>query len=105
MIYRRLFNFKSYRKEVAEFTMPLPNLEITSHQMKRLIEVSPDKQMPSTLFHLKSFIDTQRWRVIKCGKSFHELEDIRQYSRQLKFMLMSVRVQYEQQTNADFPLE
>ncbi|MBQ7630795.1 MAG: hypothetical protein IJS81_11395 [Selenomonadaceae bacterium] len=100
-----MFNFKSYRKEFVEFTMPLPNLEITSHQMQRLIEVSPDKQMPSTLFHLKSFIDTQRWRVIKFGKSFHEMEDIRQYSRQLKFMLMSVRVQYEQQTNADFPLE
>ena len=52
---------------------------------QRFMEVAPDKQMPSALIQFSHFLDMQ--------------------ARQLKFMLMSVRVQYEQQTNAAFPLE
>ena len=92
-------------KKIVEFKMPLPKLALTPQQMQTLIEVAPDKQMPSTLIHFSHFIDMQARRVAKYGVSLHEMADIQLQARQLKFMLMSVRVQYEQQTNAAFPLE
>ena len=91
-------------KKCVEFTMPLPKLVLTPQQMQTLIEVAPDKQMPSTLIHFSHFIDMQARRVAKYGVSLHEMKDIQLQARQLKFMLMSVCVQYEQQTNAAFPL-
>ena len=61
--------------------------------------------MPSALIHFSHFLYSQARRVAKYGVSVHEMTDIQLQARQLKFMLMSVRVQYEQQTNATLSLE
>ena len=92
-------------KKIVEFTMPLPKFTMTPQQFQRLMEVAPDKQMPSALIQFSHFLDMQARRVAKYGVSVHEMKDIQLQARQLKLMLMSVRVQYEQQTNAAFPLE
>ena len=92
-------------RKTVEFTMPLPKFTMTAQQFQRLMEVAPDKQMPSALIQFSHFLDMQAQRVTKYGVSVHEMKDIQLQARQLKFMLMSVRVQYEQQTNAAFPLE
>ena len=92
-------------RKTVEFTMPLPKFTMTAQQFQRLMEVAPDKQMPSALIQFSHFLDMQAQRVTKYGVSVHEMKDIQLQARQLKFMLMSVRVKYEQQTNAAFPLE
>ena len=92
-------------KKFAVFDMPFPDFVLTSQQLQTLFKVAPDKQMPSTLFHFQQFLKGQSRRTIKDGFSLMPLSDAQLYERQLKFMLTSLRVQYEQETNAAFPSE
>ena len=93
------------REKVVTFTMPLPEFAITPSQMQILMEVAPDKQMPSALIQFNHFLKMHSQRVAKDGVNIYSLAYVHQQVKQLKFMLLSVRVQYEQQTNAAFPLE
>lgn len=92
-------------EKIVEFTMLFPNFALTPQQMQTLMKVAPDKQMPATLIQFQLFLKTHSQRVAKDGVNIFPLEYVNQQARQLKFMLMSVRVQYEQQTNAAFPIE
>lgn len=87
------------------FDTSLPSLEITPEQMQTLFEVSPDKQMPSTLIHVQNFIQSHNQSIIKSGSEQLPLEFVQQQVRQLQFMLLSVRTQYEQSTKETFPLD
>ena len=92
-------------EKVVEFAMPFPEFALTPQQMQTLMKIAPDKQMPSALIQFSNFLKMHSVRVSKGGVNIFPLEYVNQQARQLKFMLMSVRVQYEQQTNAAFPIE
>ena len=92
-------------EKVVAFTTPFPQFALTSQQFQTLMEVSPDKQMPAALIQFNNFLKTHAQRVAKNGVNLLPLELIQRQEKQLKFMLLSVRVQYEQQTNNAFPLE
>ena len=83
---------------------PFPSLGITSEQMQTLFEVSPDKQMPSTLLHVENFVKSHQQRFDKQGYDVLPVEFITHQARQLQLMLLSVRVQFEQSANVTFPL-
>ena len=87
------------------FDTPLPDLEINSEQMQTLFEISPDCQMPSTLIRVQSFLTAHHQRMAKYGSDPLSLEFVQQRARQLQFMLLSVRTQYEQSANDAFPLD
>ena len=87
------------------FDTSLPSLEITPEQMQTLFEVSPDQQMPSTLIHVQNFLNSHRQRMAKHGSDPLPFEFVRQQARQLQFMLLSVRTQYEQSAKKAFPLD
>ena len=97
--------FKSADVPYVRFDMPLPNLEISSEQLQTLMKLSPDKDMASTLIHVQGFIRSHRQRVAQFGSDPLPLQFIEQQVKQLKFMLLSVRTQYEQTANETFPLD
>ena len=84
--------------KVVELDMPLPNFGISPTQMQTLMELAPDKQMPSTLIKLQHFLKANALRVSKSGKTFLPLEFVQQQLKQLESMLLSVRTQYKQTT-------
>ena len=84
--------------------IPLPSLTLTAQQTQMLFEISPDKQMPSALIQMQNFLNAQAERLTVDGVIILPLEDVEHYAWQLKGMLLSVQVQYEQQTKSDFPL-
>jgi hypothetical protein len=92
-------------EKVVQFTIPFPEFALTSNQMQTLMKVAPDKQMPSALIQFSNFLKMHSRRVAKDGVNILPLAYVKQQERQLKFMILSVRVQYEQQTNDVFPLE
>lgn len=92
-------------KKIVTFDLPLPDLPISTEQTLTLMEVSPDKDMPASLIKLQHFLQSHSRRVAKDGLNVLPLSWIQQQAKQLKFMLLSVRVQYEQATNAAFPLD
>lgn len=92
-------------EKVVEFPMTFPEFALTSDQMQTLMKVAPDKQMPSALIQFSNFLKMHSRRVEKDGVNILSLEYVNQQAQQLKFMIKSVRVQYEQQTNDAFPLE
>lgn len=91
--------------KVILFDLPLPEISITAEQMQLLFEVSPDKQMPSTLIQAQHFLKAHAHKVNLYGINYLSLEFVQQQVRQLEFMLLSVRTQYEQATNDAFPLD
>lgn len=92
-------------EKVVVFTMPFPKFAFTPQQMQTLMEVAPDKQMPAALIQFNHFLTMHSQRILKDGINALPLELVRQQEKQLKFMLLSVRVQYEQQSKDVFPLE
>lgn len=92
-------------EKIVAFDLPFPSLNFTPQQMQTLFEVSPDKDMPSALIHLQNFLNARSQRLKRDGVNILPLEEIRGYERQLKGMLLSVQVQYEQQAKSDFPLD
>lgn len=91
-------------QKVVLFDMPFPDLAISTEQMQTLMEVAPDKQMPAALIQLQHFLKSHSRRVSKSGSNTLPLALVQQQANQLQFMLLSVRVQYEQATSAVFPL-
>ena len=87
------------------FDLPLPELAISPIQMQRLFELAPDKQMPAALMKTQHFLKSHSRRVEKSGLTQLPLEFVQRQAEQLKFMLLSVRTQYEQIANAAFPLD
>ena len=87
------------------FDTPLPDLEISSEQMHTLFMISPDRQMPSTLLHVQNFLNSHHQRMAKNGSDPLPFEFVQQRAKQLQFMLLSVRTQYEQSANDEFPLD
>ena len=90
---------------IVEFDLPLPYVDISSEQIQTLMEVAPDKQMPSALIHLQQFLKANAKRVEKSGADVLKMDSVNQYVRQLQFMLLSTRTQYEQATGDVFPLD
>ena len=88
----------------VELDLPLPNFPLSNEQLQTLMEVSPDKQMPSTLITLQHFLKTNSLRVTKSGSVTFPLPFVTKQADQLRFMLLSVRTQYEQAANDVFPL-
>jgi len=98
----------SYIKEidgekVVAFDMPFPEFSLSSQQMLTLLDVSPDKQMVFGLIGMKHFLETHAQRVMTDGVNVLSLNWIRQQEKQLSQILLSLRVQYEQETNSEFP--
>lgn len=91
--------------QVFEFDLPFPTLEISTEQMQTLMEVSPDKQMPSALIALQHFLKTHSLRVAKSGKNILPAGYVSKQAKQLQFMLLSCRTQYEQAAKDAFPLD
>lgn len=92
--------------KVVEFDIPLPIFPISAEQMQTLMEVAPDKQMPAALIKLQHFLQSHSHRVSKSGAIVLPLAFVQRQVNQLRFMLLSVRVQYEQTANAvAFPLD
>ena len=91
--------------KLVTFDIPLPDFPLTSEQIQMLMEVSPDKQMPSTLIQVQHFLKSHSRKVSLHGSDTLSLEFILQQARQLEFMLLSVRTQYEQAANESFPLD
>lgn len=85
------------QNDMAVYTTPLVVPDIKPEQVQRLMEVSLDKDMPRSFIHILYF-----WRTaakgMMGGYAFHlplvVLEDIK---KQLKYELLSLRVQYEQE--------
>ena len=92
-------------EKMVIFTMPFPKFALTSQQFQTLMNVSQDKQMPAALIQFNNFLTVHAQRISKDGVNLLPLQLVQQQENQLKFMLLSVRVQYEQQTNDAFPLE
>lgn len=90
--------------KVVAFDMPLPDLDITAEQMQRLMELAPDKDMPSALIKVQHFLKAHSRRVEISGSNVLPLDFVHRQARQLQFMLLSVRTQYEQVANVAFPL-
>ena len=97
--------FESDGTKYVRFDAPLPNLAISSEQMQTLFAVAPDRQMPSTLIHVQNFVASHRQRVIKYGSDPLPLDFVKRQIKQLQFMLLSVRTQYEQAAKDAFPLD
>lgn len=91
--------------KVVVFDLPLPELPLSPEQMQSLMQLAPDKQMPSTLIKVQHFLNTHARRVKSSGANFLTLEFVENQVEQLRFMLLSVRTQYEQASNAAFPLD
>jgi len=91
-------------QKVVAFDIPLPELSITPEQMTDIFEVSHDKDMPASLTHLQQFLKSNSRRTSSDGFSILTVDYIQQCLSQLKGMLISVRVQYRQETNDDIPL-
>lgn len=92
-------------EKMVVFDIPLPSLNLTAQQTQMLFEISPDKKMPSALIQMQNFLNSQTARLTVDGVITLPLEEIKHYAWQLKGMLLSVQVQYEQQTKNDFPLD
>ena len=91
--------------KAVELDMPLPSFGISPTQMQTLMELAPDKQMPAALIKLQHFLKTNALRVSKSGINILEFDFVQQQLKQLEFMLLSVRTQYEQTTGDAFPLD
>lgn len=91
-------------EKVVALSMPFPEFSLTPNQMQMLMKVAPDKQMPAALIHFSNFLKTHSSKIAKDGVNILPLEYVNHQAWQLKFMLTSVRVQYEQQTNDAFPI-
>ena len=96
---------ESAGEKIVTFDLPLPDFPLNTEQMLTLMEVATDKQMPSALIHLRHFLQSHSRRVERDGVNVLSLQWVQQQATQLKFMLLSVRVQYEQVSNDTFPLE
>ena len=87
------------------FDLPFPNFSLTPQQIQLLFELSPDKKMPSALMQMQNFLNVCAQRLVVDGANILPIEEIKEYERQLKSMLLSLEVQYEQQSKSDFPLK
>ena len=111
MLYKGLKDFsdadiiESAGVKYVVFDVPFPKLDISPEQMQTLFEVAPDRQMPSTLIHVQNFLKSHHQRMIKFGSDPLPIKFVQRQVRQLQFMLLSVRTQYEQSANAAFPLD
>lgn len=92
-------------QKVVVFDLPLPELPISPEQMQSLMQLAPDKQMPSTLIKVQHFLNSHARRVESSGANVLTLEFVKHQVEQLRFMLLSVRTQYEQTANDAFPLD
>lgn len=92
-------------KKFVVFDMPFPEFVLTPQQLQMLFKIAPDKQMPSALFQFQQFLKGKSRRIVKEGVTLTPLDDVQRQAEQLKFMRLSLRVQYEQETNDAFPLE
>ena len=87
------------------FDTPFSGISLTAEQVQSLFELSPDLQMLSTLIHVQNFLKNHRHRVTKYGSDVLPLAFVRQQVRQLEYMLLSVKTQFKQVSNAEFPLD
>ena len=60
--------------------------------------------MPAALIQLQHFLKAHSRRVESSGSNVVPVDFVQRQVRQLQFMLLSVRVQYEQAANVVFPL-
>ena len=97
--------FEENGEKYVVFDSLLPEICLTAEQMQSLFAVSPDRQMPSTLIHVQNFLKGHQQRVATYGSDVLPLAFVERQVKQLQFMMMSVRVQYEQATCAAFPLD
>ena len=86
------------------FDIPLPEFPLSNEQIVELMKVAPDKQMPSALIQMKHFLKSHSWRVTTSGSNALPLNFVQQQAKQLELMMLSVRVQYEQDNGDAFPL-
>ena len=92
-------------EKIVAFDLPFPKLNISSQQIQTLMEVAYDKDMPAALIQLQKFLSARTYRLSHDGVNILPVSEIEQYVWQLKGMLLSIRVQYEQETKNVFPLD
>ena len=90
-------------QKVVVLDMSFPSLHFSPQHLLTFLEVSPDKQMIFGLIAFQHFLDNHSQRVATDGVNILPLVWIRQQTKQLEQMLLSARLQYEQETKSDFP--
>ena len=90
-------------EKVAVLDMPFPTLHLTSQQIQIFLDVAPDKQMIFGLIGLQHFLETHAQRIERDGVNSLPVTLIQSMQKHLEVMLLSARVQYEQETKSDFP--
>ena len=90
-------------EKVVVFDLPFPALHLTPNQFQVFLDVAPDKQMIFGLIGLKHFLETHAQRIDRDGVNILPLALLQKMVNHLKGMLLSARVQYEQETKSDFP--
>lgn len=90
-------------EKVVVFDLPFPSFNLDSQQLLTLLDVAPDKQMSFGLIGMKHFLQVHSQRVDSNGFNILPLALVNQMEKQLAGMLLSVRVQFEQESNSEFP--
>ncbi len=90
-------------KKVVALDVPFPELHITPQQIQNFLDVAPDKQMIFGLIGLQHFLESHARRIEHDGVNYLPVDLIQTMKKQLEIMLLSARVQYEQETKTDFP--
>ena len=90
-------------EKVVVLDMPFPKVNLTSQQLQTFLNVSPDKQMSLGLITMQHFLNAHAQRIKTDGVNILPLDLAQKMEWQLKGMLLSARVQYEQETNSEFP--
>lgn len=90
-------------EKVVVLDMLFPELHITSQQIQIFLDVAPDKQMIFGLIGMQHFLETHARRIECDGVNILPVGLVEKMKKQLEIMLLSARVQYEQETKSDFP--
>ena len=90
-------------EKVVALDMPFPELHFNPQQFQIFLNVAPDKQMIFGLIGLQHFLESHAHRIERDGVNILPMDLVKKMEWQLNGMLLSARVQYEQETNSEFP--
>ena len=89
--------------KLIEFDMPLPEFNLSKEQMYQIAMLSPDKDIPITVNAMQKFLFSHNARIAKDGKNILSLQFLEAACKELAGEILSVEVQYKQETGEEFP--
>ena len=87
----------------VEFDMPFPEFSLSKEQIYQIAALAPDKDIPVTLLKMQKFLFSHNSRIAKDGKNMLSLQFLQAACEELAGELLSVEVQYKQETGEEFP--